>query len=93
MARRARIALKPKPGVLVVDLFLPEASPARSLTVSVNGAEVLRARLEPGRQTLKSAPLPAAPGRMEILLEADRWFRPPADGRELSLVLEALRIE
>ncbi len=93
MARRARVALKPKSGALVVDLFLPEASPARSLTVTANGTEVLRARLQPGKQTLKSASLPAGGERIEIVLEADRWFRPPGDGRELSLVLESLRIE
>lgn len=93
MARRARLALKPKPGALVIDLFLPDASPARSLAATANGVEVLRARLQPGRQTLKSAPLPPAHERVEIFLEADRSFRPPGDGRELSLVLESIRIE
>lgn len=93
MARRARIALKPKPGVLVVDLFLPEASPARSLAISANGAQILRAPLQPGRHTLRSAPLPAARDRIEFVLEAGSSFRPPGDGRELGLVLQSLRIE
>ncbi len=93
MARRAEFVLKPKPGALVLTLFLPDASPARQLTVTAGGAEVLRARLQPGMQTLRTAPLPQASGRMEILLEADNSFRPAGDARELSLILESLRIE
>lgn len=93
MAGRARLALKPRPGTLAIDLYLPEASPARALAATAGGVEVLRARLQPGRQTLRSAPLPAVGKRIEIVLEADRSFRPPGDGRELSLVLESIRIE
>ncbi len=93
MARRAEFVLKPRRGVLAVSLFMPDASPARQLTVTANGAEILRARLQPGMQTLRSAPLPEAKGRMEIVLEADRSFRPAGDARELSLILESLRIE
>jgi hypothetical protein len=93
MARRAEFVLKPRPGVLVLTLFLPDASPARQLTVMAGGVEVLRARLQPGVQTLRTAPLPRAEDRMEIRLEADDSFRPAGDGRELSLILESLRIE
>jgi 4-amino-4-deoxy-L-arabinose transferase-like glycosyltransferase len=93
MARRAEFQLRPKPGVLAVTLFLPEPSPARLITVTAGGVEVLRAPLQPGLQTLRSAPLPPAQGRLEIVLEADRAFRPAGDARELSLILESLRIE
>ncbi len=93
MARRAEFQLRPKPGVLAVTLFLPEPSPARQITVTAGGVEVLRAPLQPGLQTLRSAPLPPAQGRLEVVLEADRAFRPAGDARELSLILESLRIE
>ncbi|MFZ5928001.1 MAG: hypothetical protein ACOYX1_11195 [Acidobacteriota bacterium] len=93
MARRAEFVLKPRPGVLVLTLFLPDASPARQLTVMAGGVEVLRARLQPGLQTLRTAPLPQARDRVEILMEADNSFRPAGDARELSLILESLRIE
>lgn len=93
MARRAEFVLKPRKGVLGLTAFLPDVSPARQLTVTANGVEVLRARLQPGMQTLRSAPLPEAKDRVEIVLEADRSFRPAGDARELSLILESLRIE
>lgn len=93
MARRAEFVLKPRPGRLVVGLYVPEASPARHLRVTAGGREVLSAGLEPGMQTLRTAPLPAAEERIHIVLEADRSFRPAGDARELSLILEALRIE
>jgi 4-amino-4-deoxy-L-arabinose transferase-like glycosyltransferase len=93
MARRAEFVLKPRQGSLVLSLFVPEASPARQLTVRAGGAEVLRARLQPGMQTLRTAPLPAAANRLEIVLEADASFRPAGDARELSLILESIRIE
>ena len=93
MARRAELALKPKPGVLAITLFLPDASPARELAVFAGGVEVLRAPLQPGLQTLRTAPLPEAKDRIEIRLEADRAFRPAGDARELSLILESVRIE
>lgn len=93
MARRAEIVLKPRPGVLVLDLFVPDASPARNLTVTAGGVEVLRAPLQPGMHALRTAPLPEARDRIGIVLEADRSFRPSGDARELSLVLESVRIE
>lgn len=93
MARRAEFVLKPREGVLSLTLFLPDASPARHLTVTANGVEVLRTQLQPGIQTLRSAPLPEARDRMEIVLQADKTFRPAGDARELSLILESLRIE
>lgn len=93
MARRAEFVLKPKPGVLALALFLPDSSPARQLVVTAGGAEVLRAPLQPGMHTLRTAPLPVPGDRLEIVLEADRSFRPPGDARELSLILESLRIE
>ena len=93
MARQAEFVLKPRPGVLAISLFLPEASPARQLSVTANGVEVFRSLLQPGSQIIRTAPLPAARDRLEIVLRADRSFRPPADSRELSLILESLRIE
>lgn len=93
MARRAEFVLKPRKGVLSLTLFLPDSSPARQLTVTANGVEVLRAKVQPGMQTLRSAPLPEAKDRIEIILEADKSFRPAGDARELSLILESLRIE
>jgi hypothetical protein len=93
MARRAELVLKPKPGVLVLSIYVPEASPARQLTITAGGEEVLRARLHPGMQTLRTSPVPAAANRLEIVLEADASFRPAGDARDLSLILESIRIE
>lgn len=93
MARRAELVLSAARGVLALTLFVPEASPARRLTVAVNGTVIGQYSLQPGLQTLRTAALPAASGRLEIVLEADRSFSPPGDQRELSLILESVRIE
>jgi hypothetical protein len=44
-------------------------------------------------QTLRAGPVPASGGPLAIVLEADRSFRPPGDARELSVILESIRIE
>lgn len=93
MAGRALLALRAAPGRLAITLFVPEASPARRLAVTVNDRRVGQYPLQPGLQTVRTSPLPADRERLEIRLEADRSFSPPGDGRELSLVLESLRIE
>lgn len=93
MAGRAELALKAAPGSLAITLFLPEASPARRLSVSANGVKLGDFALQPGLQTIRTGPLPPAQGRLDILLEADRSFTPPGDARQLSLILESVRIE
>jgi len=93
MAQRAEVALKARPGVLVLAVFLPDASPARRLAVSVNGRRLGEFALRPGMQTLRAGPVPASGGPLAIVLEADRSFRPPGDARELSVILESIRIE
>lgn len=93
MAQRAELVLKPAPGVLAISLFLPEASPARRLAVKINGAAAGEFALSPGMQTVRVGPLPEAQGRLHIALAADRSFTPPGDARQLSLILESVRIE
>ncbi len=93
MARRAELALKAAPGALAITVFVPEASPARRLAVRVNGSPMGDFALQPGLQTIRTGPLPLAQDRLDIVLEADRWFTPAGDARQLSLILESVRIE
>jgi hypothetical protein len=93
MAGRAELALKAAPGALAITVFLPEASPARRLAVRVNGSPMGEFALQPGLQTIRTGPLPPAQDRLDIVLEADRCFAPAGDARQLSLILESVRIE
>lgn len=93
MARQAEIVLRPAEGVLAVTIFVPEASPARRLAITINGVRAGEFALEPGLRTVRTAPLPRVQDRLHILLEADRSFTAPGDQRELSLILESVRIE
>lgn len=93
MARSAEILLKARPGVIAATVFLPESSPARRLRIYAGGALAADVRLQPGLQTIRTAPIQPTGARVEIRLECDRSFIAPGDGRELSLILESIAIE
>jgi hypothetical protein len=87
MDQKGAVLLKGAPGVLEVEVYLPDMAPARRVVVRLDGKTVIEKTLPgPGLHTLRSGPLePGAQALVEI--EADRTFRAPGDGRRLALVV------
>jgi len=94
MGERAVVALKRPPGAARISavLFIPEASPARTFTLSANGVVLERQTFPgPGKYTL-SAPAPAG-DETTITISADRTFTAPPDTRALSALLLEVGLE
>ncbi len=94
MGERAVVFLKRPPGAARVSavLFVPEASPARTFTLSANGVVLQRQTFPgPGKYTLSA---PAPPGdESTITISADRTFTAPPDTRALSALLLDVGLE
>jgi hypothetical protein len=90
MSRAAVVALKSPPAAapLRVTFRIPPSSPARRVTLMLDGRPVAsQTYAAPGAYTLASAPLlPAAPEAL-VEIEADKTFTAPPDVRELGIVL------
>lgn len=90
MGRRATILLKrpEAPSVLEISCYVPEAAPARRLSIALNGRRLLDAALSgPGLHTLRTPPVPPGAGEAVVTLTVDRTFQPPGDHRELGIIL------
>jgi len=91
MAGRAVLLLKVPavPSRLAVRFYLPPQSPARRVTVSVNGGDVARAAYDrEGLYTLETAePLTLSEEPATVEIRVDRTFSPPGDRRQLGLIL------
>ncbi len=93
MAGRGVLLLKP-PAIaapLEANFYIPEQSPARTVTILADGVEVAHGEYpEPGSYTLVSDRVIAAAGDSVVIeILAGGTFSPPGDQRELGLVLNA----
>jgi hypothetical protein len=89
MSGRAVILLKraSQPMPLQVQLWVPPQSHARTLTLTLDGREVLRQALPgPGIHTLATAPVAGS----SLVIELDQTFRVPGDSRDLGVLLMAV---
>ncbi|MEJ7606576.1 MAG: hypothetical protein WKF37_09965 [Bryobacteraceae bacterium] len=86
MSGKAVLLLKPPsgPGPLEVELAIPEQSPARLVTLLLDGVEVHRHELTgPGRLTLKTVPVQGS----TLTIQLDKSFAVAGDHRELGAIL------
>lgn len=94
MSQRAVILLKrpPAPRPLRVEFYIPDAAPARRVTLSVDGAVVAEAPYAaPGSYTLSSpAPVAVAGDSATVEIEVDKGFSTPGDHRRLGMILSAV---
>jgi len=94
MSARGVVLLKapPAPAPLSVSLYIPDQSPARAVTVSVDGVLAAQGKYDgPGSYTLVSGlPVAAAGHSASVEIIADKTFTPEGDERELSLILSAV---
>jgi hypothetical protein len=73
---------------LSLEFAIPEASPARRVTLTLDGREaVSRTYSAPGTYSLLSAPLTAAGATATLEITTDRSFHAPGDSRELGIVI------
>ena len=91
---RATVLLKPpaQPTPLTATFRLLDQTPARRITLSVNGVPAAEQTYTgPGLYTLRAdKPVLPPSGPVTVTLLADRSFQPPGDNRELALILTAI---
>ena len=90
---RAMVALKspaePKP--LAAEVYIPDASPVRKLTLQMDGKTVAELVIpKPGLFQVTAPPHKPAGETATLTLLADADFSPPRDNRRLSLVLTGI---
>lgn len=89
-AREGIILLKPpaEPLPLVVQFAIHEKSPARRVTVFLNGQQIASQTFDgPGRCTLRSPPMKTEGDSVVTKIVVDQTFSVPGDNRELGIIL------
>jgi len=91
--RRATVLLKrpPLPAPLYAVLYVPDAAPARRISIAVDGAELGEQVVAgPGLHTVVTRPVPAGSPVASVTVTVDRTFRVPGDHRELGVILSEI---
>ncbi len=92
MGKRGAVLLKrpETPQAAVVELFLPDAAPAREIAVRIDGVEVSRQPIPgPGKHTFTTPVLPLPTSDVTLSFELDRTFSVPGDQRTLGAIVIA----
>ncbi len=89
---RAVILLKSPPAAapLRVEFHIPASSPARRVSMSVDGRVVATGDYAPGTHTLSSPPEKPAGASTTVVITVDKTFQVGGDHRALGVVLSAL---
>jgi hypothetical protein len=90
MSGRASLLVKKpeQPSVVEISLYIPEQSPARQVSVSLDGASVIEKTFaSPGTYTLRSGPVTIGSETPSIAISVDRTFSVAGDHRELGVIL------
>ena len=90
MGPRAVLLLKSpaQPRPAAADIYIPDMAPGRVVTLAVDGKEVARLNVEPGKTyRIQSAPLQPAGPSASLTLAIDKEFQAPGDDRKLGMIL------
>jgi hypothetical protein len=90
MGPRAVLLVKAPPEAkpVAADIYIPDMAPGRVVTLAVDGKEVARLNVEPGKTyRIESAPLKPAGATAALTLAIDREFQAPGDGRKLGMIV------
>ncbi|HEX4595674.1 MAG TPA: hypothetical protein VH157_15420, partial [Bryobacteraceae bacterium] len=88
--KEAVILLKPpaEPSPLVVRFVIPDAAPARKITVSINDQIVATEDYPvPGTFTIQTAKTKPDGDSVRVSISVDKTFSPQSDRRELGIIL------
>jgi hypothetical protein len=90
MGQTATILLKPpdQPKPVTVQFTIPDASPARQVTITLNDQTVAtQTYAAPGTYTLTSPPLGPDGDSATLTITVDKSFSVPGDSRQLAIIL------
>ena len=90
MSQIATILLKPpdQPTPVTVHFTIPDASPARQVTVALNDRTVASQTYSaPGTFVLSSPPMKPAGDTAKLTITVDKSFSVPGDDRQLGIIL------
>jgi hypothetical protein len=90
MSQAGVVLLKPptESTPLVVQFSIPDQSPARQVSVDLNGQRVAsRTFTVPGRYVLTSAPIKPDGDSAQVTITVDKTFAVPGDSRQLGIIL------
>ncbi len=90
MSKLASFLLKPPaaPEPMWVRFYIPDAAPARTVTLALNGREIARQTFPgPGTYSFASPPQSATRASAVLTISVDRSFSAPNDNRELGIIL------
>jgi Dolichyl-phosphate-mannose-protein mannosyltransferase len=96
MARSATILLKPPdhPEPITVHFTIPAPSPARMVTISLNGKTLAsHSYSAPGTYTLSTPPVMPNGDSAQLTIAIDKSFSVPGDSRELGIILTSAGFE
>jgi len=96
MSRKALLLLKPPAGtaVLSVHLYIPDASPARTVEVLVNQKRAAQATYEkPGTYVFSTPPIQLEGDVATVEINVDKTFSPPGDQRQLGIILTEVALQ
>jgi len=90
MSKLASFLIKPPaaPTPVCVRFYIPDAAPARTVTLTLNNREIARQTFPgPGTYSLQSPPQSLAGYSAVLTVSVDRSFSVPNDNRELGIIL------
>ncbi len=93
MSRSATVLLKPpgQPAPIVVSFTIPDASPARQVTVALNDHAIAsQTYAAPGTYSLSSPPMKPDGDSARLTITVDKSFSVPGDSRELGIILTSV---
>jgi hypothetical protein len=93
MSQTATILLKPpaQPAPVTVHFFIPDSSPARQVTLSLNDHPIASQTYSaPGTYSLSSPPMMPEGDSAKLTITVDKSFSAPGDSRELGIILSEI---
>jgi hypothetical protein len=93
MSQTATILLKPPEGPtpVTVRFFIPDSSPARQVTLALNGHIIVSQTYSaPGTYVLSSPPVKPDGDSAKLTITVDKSFSAPGDSRQLGIILSEI---
>jgi Dolichyl-phosphate-mannose-protein mannosyltransferase len=93
MSKTATILLKPPdhPASVTLRFYIPDSSPARQVTIALNGHSIVSQTYSaPGTYTLSSPPIQPDGNSAKLTVTLDKSFSAPGDMRQLGIILSEI---